>query len=297
MDSIEGLLPAALTPMKQGGDLDLDIVGTQASYFKDVGAAGVFINGTSGEWTSLTVEERKSLTSEWGRQADEGFFVVDHVGHHCQRDGISLAKHAADSGVHAISVVAPSYFPMESAQDIVDWCAPIASAADGLPFIYYDLPQLTGVSVPAFEVALEAKERIPTFSGIKYSGIDPVGLQRCIAQGGYQVFWGSDESLLVGLSLGCKAAVGSTYNLMIPLYKRIISAYHAGDLESARRLQHLSLRAVESMIPHGVIPSLKALQTLTGYTLGACRPPFRQVSAADSIQLSEDILALGVIEP
>ncbi len=296
MSNFRGLLPAALTPMHPNGDIDLDTVATQAEYFKGVGAAGVFMNGTTAEWSSLTVDERKSLTKAWATQGGTELPVIAHVGHHCQHDAISLAEHAAECGVFGVSVIAPSYFIMETAQDIVDWCAPIAAAAGDLPFYYYDLPQLSGITIPAFDVISLAKEQISSFAGLKYSGTNLEGLQRCVGLGDYDVFWGSDENLLVGLSLGCKAGVGSTYNLALPHYLRLLNAFNSGDVESARRLQTVSLRMVDLMAPHGVIPSLKAAQGMTGFDVGECRLPFKSLSDDATSELIDGLSALGIVE-
>ena len=297
MATIKGLLPAALTPMSVNGDINIDAVHDQAAYFTKVGAAGVFINGTSAEWTSLTIDERMSLTSAWGTYNSATFKVIDHVGHHSQRDAIHLAKHAQECGVSGISAVAPSYFPMNSAQSIVDWCAPIAEAASNCPFYYYDLPQLTGVSVPAYDFGLLAKEQIPTFAGIKYSGIDPAGLQRCLSLGDeYDIFWGSDENLLVGLAFGCQAAVGSTYNVFLEHYSKIILAFETGDHSLAQGLQREALCMVEHLIPNGVIPSLKAIQPLTGYSLGASRLPFKPLDNSVTDSLQETIKSMGILD-
>ncbi|MBN4046715.1 dihydrodipicolinate synthase family protein [bacterium AH-315-P07] len=282
--------------MHANGDINIERVADQADYFRRVGAAGVFINGTTAEWASLTVAERKSLTTAWTTHADDTLPIIDHVGHHCQREAIELAGHAASSGVSGISIIAPSYFIMNTAQDIVDWCAPIAAAAVDIPFYYYDLPVLTGVTIPAFDVISLAKDQIPTFAGMKYSGTDPAGLQRCVGLGDYDVFWGSDENLLSGLALGCKAAVGSTYNLALPHYQKLLKAFNSGDTETARQLQSTSLKMVELMLPLGVMPSLKAAQVMTGIELGGTRLPFKSLSAPTVEKLIEGLNTLGIVE-
>ena len=58
-------------------------------------------------------------------------------------------------------------------------------------------------------------EQIPNTAGLKHSAPNPLTLQRCARMEGMEVFWGSDENLLLGLSLGATAAIGSTYNLAI----------------------------------------------------------------------------------
>lgn len=289
-------MPAPLTPMSADGVLTLETIALQAEYFKRVGAAGVFINGTTAEWSSLTVKERMAITEEWVKQAGSEFPVIVHVGHHCHAEAIELAAHAATTGVVGISAIAPSYFIMESAQMIVDWCKPIAVAAGDLPFYYYDLPMLSGITIPCDEVLALCIEQIPTTAGLKHSAPNPLTLQRCARMEGMEVFWGSDENLLLGLSLGATAAIGSTYNVAIPHYKKLVAAFEAGNIEEARALQGEALKMVEVMLPYGVMQCLKEVQKLTGIEIGGVRPPFTSLTEADAATMIEDIKALNIIE-
>jgi N-acetylneuraminate lyase len=296
MSKFTGFLPAPLTPMAEDGSLNLDTIALQADYFKRAGAVGVFINGTTAEWSSLTVVERKAITAEWIKQGGPDFPVISHVGHHCQAEAIELAEHAASAGCVGISAIAPSYFNMESAQMIVDWCKPIAAAAGKLPFYYYDLPVLTGITIPADEVLALCIEQIPTTKGLKHSAPNPLTLQRCARMEGMEIFWGSDENLLLGLSYGATGAIGSTYNIAIPHNLKIVEAYEEGDIEKARALQAESLKMVEVMLPHGVMQCLKEVQILTGFGIGGVRAPFKAIDASTSESVRATIQAMGIIE-
>lgn len=297
MTKIQGLLPAALTPMTSNGNVNSDAVPLQANYFKQAGAAGVFINGTTAEWASMTVSERMGQTSAWAEHNDPDFTLIDHVGHHCQHEAVELAKHARASGVDGIAVIAPSYYQLTTAQDVLDWCRPIAEAAGELPFYYYDLPQFTRITVPAFDAIELLADEISTFAGIKYSGTDPAGLQRCVDlhDRKYTVFFGSDENLIMGLAMGCEAGVGSTYNLALPHYLKVIAAFENGDMARARSLQKEALDWVEIMVSYGVIPSLKALQPLVGFEVGVCRLPFRTLSDSEAEELRSKVTGSGIL--
>jgi N-acetylneuraminate lyase len=296
MSKFKGFMPAPLTPMTADGVLTLETIALQADYFKRAGAVGVFINGTTAEWSSLTVVERKAITEEWIKQAGDDFPVISHVGHHCQAEAIELAEHAASAGCVGISAIAPSYFNMESAQMIVDWCKPIAAAAGDLPFYYYDLPVLTGITIPADEVLALCIEQIPTTKGLKHSAPNPLTMQRCACMEGMEIFWGSDENLLLGLTFGATGAIGSTYNIAIPHNLKLVEAFEAGDLDKAYALQGKTLKMVEVMLPHGVMQCLKEVQKLTGFGVGGVRAPFKAIDAATSESVRAAIQAMDIIE-
>ena len=78
-------------------------------------------------------------------------------------------------------------------------------------------------------------------------------MQQCIhADGGaFEVLHGFDEILITGLSVGAKAAVGSTYNYVPGIYKAVMEAMEKGDLETAREMQWKSVEIIDVLIKHG----------------------------------------------
>ena len=80
-----------------------------------------------------------------------------------------MAAHAAEIGADAFSSVAAFYFKPVSVQNLVDCMADIASAAPELPFYYYHIPHLTGVSMDMVEFLELSKDIIPNLAGIKYT--------------------------------------------------------------------------------------------------------------------------------
>ena len=204
---LTGLIPAVHTPLGPDGALALGVVEQQAELFHESGIRSVFVGGTTGEFASLRLEERMALTEAWCKAAGGWMRVAVHVGHNCLPEAIDLAEHARKTGAAAIASMAPSYFKPASVQDLIDFCAPIAAEADPLPFYFYDIPAMTGVRLRMSEFLYQARFRIPTLRGLKYSNDDLLELQECVRleDGAFDVLFGSDECLLAGLCLGIRA--------------------------------------------------------------------------------------------
>jgi hypothetical protein len=69
---------------------------------------------------------------------------------------------------------ATSYFKPAGLSDLIDWCATIAAEAPGLPFYYYDIPSMSGVSFPIDRFLIEGSARIPSLAGVKFTNLDLV---------------------------------------------------------------------------------------------------------------------------
>jgi N-acetylneuraminate lyase len=286
---LTGLIAAPHTPFTASDQLNPSVVTAQAALLVESGVAGAFICGSTGEAHSLTIEERMRLTEEWARVAAGRLKLVVHAGHNCRADAVRLAAHAASVGADAIAVLAPSYFKPATVADLIDFCAPVAAAAPGVPFYLYDIPVMTAVSLPTAELLDRGADRIPTLTGVKYTNGDLVGLQECLAvRGGrFDVVFGYDEMLLAGLVLGVKGAIGSTYNIAAPLYQRLLRAFVSGDLAAARRAQLTSVALIRVLQRFGGMRAGKAIMGMLGVECGPVRSPLPPLTPGEVLSLYE----------
>ena len=211
---LEGLIAAPFTPMTADGALNMSAVKPYADLLAASGVKGVFICGTTGESASLTTDERKAVAEAWVAAAAGRLKVIVHVGSNCAADAIALARHAEQSGADAIGAMAPYFFKPQTAAELVAWFTPIANS-NSLPFYYYNMPSMSGVSVPVAEFLALGGKAMPTLAGVKFTHNNLMEMSQCLMLDGgrYEVLHGYDEILLCGLSLGATAAVGSTYTV------------------------------------------------------------------------------------
>jgi N-acetylneuraminate lyase len=291
------LIAAPYTPFTRNGEVNLGVIDEQADLFANNELAGAFICGTTGESMSMTLAERRAVTERWIKAAAGRFSVVVHVGHTCQRDCIELAEHAAEHGAAATAAMGPCFAKPADADMLTDFCAPIAAAAPDLPFYYYHIPGMTGVSLPMANFMKVAGRQIPNLVGLKYSHDDLVDLAACVAldDGRFEVLFGKDEILLAALALGVRGAVGSTYNFMTPLYQRVIHAFDAEDMVLARREQMRAVELVRALLRFGssFMAAGKAVMNRLGIDCGPVRSPLRPLSAEQASQLDEQLTRLG----
>jgi N-acetylneuraminate lyase len=296
---IRGIVAATHTPFHADGSLNLAAVEIQAAHLLRNGVRFAFIAGTTGESHSLTVDERRQLTVRW-MEVTRGseLKLVVHVGGNCIHDARVLAAQAQEQGALAIAALAPSYFKPPTLDALVSCCAEIASAAPVLPFYYYDIPILTGVTFPMGQFLEVARMRIPTLAGLKFTNSDLMQLQCClrVAAGSLDVLFGFDEMLLAALSLGVNGAVGSTYNLAAPVYHRLTKAFLAGDLPTARAEQLRSVTLVELLNRHGFMSATKAAMQFVGVDVGPTRLPHTRLSAGQFKDLRSDLERIGFFD-
>jgi N-acetylneuraminate lyase len=282
MQRLVGLIPAVLTPFDSQGNLNLSPVEKQIELCLADGVAAAFVGGTTGEFSSLTISERLALAARWLDAArGTSLRVVVHVGSNALRDSEELARHAEKYGAAAVATVAPNYVKPKTVAQLAEWCAPLDAAAPKTPFYFYDIPTMTGVSLPMPEFLGKHAAAIPSLAGLKFTNSDLMAFQqlRHIDGGRFDVVWGFDEFLLAALVLGAEGAVGSTYNFAAPLYQTIIAAVKANDLPTARAEQFRSVQLIALMQRFGFLSSAKEAMRMRGIDLGPVRSPNANMSA------------------
>jgi N-acetylneuraminate lyase len=295
---LPGLVAAPFTAFKANGDVAYDAISPHARMLARNGVIGAFICGTTGEGSSLTINERKEIAETWMATRPEKLSVIVHVGHLSQRESIGLAAHAQQCRATAIATIAPSFFKPASIGELVDWCAEVAAAAPKLPFYYYHMPAMTGVTLSATSFLERAHGRIPNLAGVKFTHEDLMDFSTAtrVAGGKYEILFGRDEILLAGLSVGARGAVGSTYNYAAPLFHRVMRAYATGKPAAARREQARVQEFIGVIHRHGGLSAGKAAMKLIGLDLGPTRLPLRTLTPEQEKTLRAELKAIGFFE-
>jgi N-acetylneuraminate lyase len=296
---LHGLVAATHTPFHADGSLNLAIVEQQAALMLRWEVGAVFIGGTTGESSSLTVDERRALAQRWMEVArGTKLRVVVHVGANCLADARVLATQAQQLGAAAIAALAPSYFKPRSIDTLIACCAEIAGAAPELPFYYYDIPALTGFSLPMVEFLEKAPAHLPTLAGLKFTNPDLLTYQYCLRAGGgaWDVPFGFDEHLLGALAMGARGAVGSGFNFAAPIYHRLLAAFARGDLAAAREEQFRGVRLIQLLASLGYMGAAKATMPMLGVEVGPARLPNTNLTPEQTATLRGELERMGFFD-
>ncbi|MEP6670127.1 MAG: dihydrodipicolinate synthase family protein [Chthoniobacter sp.] len=295
---LTGLIAAPYTPFHAHGSLNLPVIEKQAVSLVANGVTGAFVCGTTGEGVSLTVAERMQVAERWQQVAGPQLRVVVHVGHTCLADARSLAAHAEKIGARGIGCLSPFFFKPGSVDDLVGFCAEVAAAAPALPFYYYQIPSMTGVSLSAADFLRSAAARIPNLAGVKFTFENLMDFAECLRlEGGrYDIVFGRDEILVAGLALGARGAIGSTYNFLAPIFHEVIAAFEKGDLALAQEKQAAANVIIQIFIRYGGLPAGKAIMKMIGLDCGPTRLPLRTLSEKQEAQLRAELEAAGFFQ-
>ncbi|XP_053325358.1 N-acetylneuraminate lyase [Spea bombifrons] len=275
---LSGLIAATFTPVTEHGHLNLPIIQQYVDYLVEKqNVRNIFVNGTTGEGMSLSVQERKLVVEEWvkhGRGKMDN--VIVHVGCLSLEDTKELAAHAASCGADAIGAVSPSFMKPSNQDGLVRYLKEVASAAPGLPFYYYHIPLLTGIKYFVYDLVGKMKLQIPSFRGVKFSDVNLMDFSTCVSDFEELDFlYGVDEQLLGALAFGAHGAVGSTYNYLGKTTNQMLTAFKEGNLHEAQKIQRRIQKFMMCVFKKGWgLPEFKQIMSITSdLKLGPARLP------------------------
>lgn len=278
-----------LTPFNEKEELDLNRTRALTAKLLNEGVNGLYLTGSTGEGFLCTADERKLFVETVLEEVRGKIPVIVHVGAISTKVSEELARHAASVGADAVSSVPPIYWKFQD-DEIIAYYADLAQAA-GIPMIVYNIALAGLVS---FDM-IKRLGKLDGVSGIKYTSATLYDVFRIKEDLGkdFAVYSGSDELAVSGLAFGADGIIGSTYNVLAPVFLKLWDLMRRNDVEAARKLQQKANRIIFTMLKHNLMPSLKAVLTLGGQADGGfCRRPFSHLSAEQFEALKADLAAV-----
>ncbi len=221
--ALSGCICAVTTPFDRNDRLDTESFIRHLDFLSDKGISRILINGTTGEFHSLSGHERKLLLKV-ARRYFPGM-VLFQAGCDGLGETLEEVRWGEEYGADAIVVITPYYYAGVSPDGIVQYYTEIARHTT-LPLIVYHFPRHTQISLSA-----EALRRIP-HAAIKDSAAN---LELVPATPAY--FIGGDRKILQCYEKGGSGFVTGIANVFPEPYLEIERAASNRENRYANELQ------------------------------------------------------------
>ncbi|HKX18230.1 MAG TPA: dihydrodipicolinate synthase family protein [bacterium] len=296
---LAGIVVPIPTLFDEHGRLDEAANARHVEWLIARGVHGVFPLGTTGEFTSLTRDERRTMAELVVRTARGRVPVLVGCGAPGTEEAVAYAEHAEQIGADAVAVVLPYYW-VPPDRSIYEHFRLVAIGTR-LPVYIYNFPGLTGRNIPPRLVRRLAEDHA-NIAGIKDT-IDSVAhIQELIttvrpARPDFAVLCGMDYHLLNTLLLGGDGAVPGTANFAPDPLVEIYGAAVQGRLAAAAERARHHLNAIPALFtadaPAFVI--VKEAMVIAGLIPHAtARPPALPLSEDERRALRRGLDALGI---
>lgn len=273
-----GVVCPTVTPLKDNGDINPDIIKPMVDFLIDRGVVGVYPLGTTGQGPFFSLAERKTIAAATVSAAEGRSPVIIHTGAISTRDTLDLTRHAEAIGADAASVITPWYF-QHSEEALEAHYRAVLEAVPDFPVYFYNLPKFAGNNLTAGLVTRLARD-YENAVGLKDSSGDLLAMFAVnqLKDGRFNTAIGPDSLILAGLSMGLDCSVSGSSNYVPEIVAGIHDAFHAGDLKAAQKLQK-QLNAVSDVVGGGGwLTVVKGIMTHRGLPVGGVRAPMISAS-------------------
>lgn len=161
-ENMHGHWTTTITPFLENGELDENGIARHVSNIVSLGTQGIGITWLTGEFWSLTVEERKRVAEVTLQSAAGKVYVAVHTSHTALKDCIALTQHAQQNGAD-FAVLMPPYIIARTLPQVYEFFKRVAAETD-LGIIIFNTPQ-SGMVLKPRDIAELAE--IPNVCGVK----------------------------------------------------------------------------------------------------------------------------------
>lgn len=299
---LAGIFTPTLVPVDARGDINEAELRRFINWLIEQGVHGLYPNGSTGEFTRLTAEERRRIVKITCEEARGRVPVLAGAAEANVKETLAACEAYAEMGAAAVAIVSPFYYRL-SPESVYAHFAEIGRHSV-IDVTLYNIPMFASpIDVPTIRrLALE----FPRIVGIKDSTGDVAQMMRMIAavrphRPDFSFLTGWDCVLCQMLMAGADGGTNASANVVPEVMRRIYDLYRAGKVEEAVKWNYRILEIFDLMIYSFEFPDgFRLGASLRGFDFGPGRVPMTEAQRRDRNQLEgvlQCILAdFGVVE-
>jgi dihydrodipicolinate synthase/N-acetylneuraminate lyase len=287
LTKLQGIFVPLLTPVHDDGEINESELRRLVSWLIDRGVHGLYPNGSTGEFTRFTAQERRRLVEIVIEEAAGRVPVVAGAAEANVRETLTACEAYAQMGARAVAIVSPFYYKLPP-ESVYAYFAEIARQTP-IDVTLYNIPMFASpIDVPT---VLRLAEEFPRVIGIKDSSGDLVFMMRMIAavrpiRPDFSFLTGWEAALVPMLLIGCDGGAHAAANAVPEVIRRMYDLARAGDLTTAMDLQRRFVDLFDAMLDHFEFPDgFRAAAELRGFNLGRGRQPQTEAQRAQRATL------------
>ena len=256
------------------------------------GADSIIVCGTTGESSTMSLEEKKSAIEFTIKIVNKRIPVIAGTGGNCTASVISLTKFAEDAGADAVLIVTPYYNKTTQAGLVAHYTA-IAHSTK-LPIIMYNVPSRTGLNIlPSTCLELSKLDNIVAIKEAS-GNLSQVAEIAALCRDNLHIYSGNDDQILPILSLGGLGVISVLSNVIPDIVHKMTFDFFEGNVENATKLQLDTLELTSSLFCEVNPIPVKAALNMIGYNVGIPRLELLEISESGKERLRKALTSFGL---
>ncbi|MBQ4030200.1 MAG: 4-hydroxy-tetrahydrodipicolinate synthase [Bacilli bacterium] len=258
------------------------------------GVDAIIVCGTTGESSTMTVEERKETIKCAIDTVNKRIPVIAGTGSNCTASAIEMSKWAEEAGADAVLIVTP-YYNKTTQEGLVAHYKAIAKEIS-IPIILYNVPSRTGLNInPSTCLELSKVKNIVAIKEAS-GNLSQVAEIKALCGDDLAIYSGNDDQIVPILSLGGIGVISVLSHLVPNDVHTMVTSFLEGDTRTATKLQLKTLNLTKALFSEVNPIPVKAAYNMMGFNVGIPRLPLIEMSKEGQKHLKEEMIKYGVIK-
>ena len=287
---LRGIIPPIVTPFKENGDIDEQLLRQEMKICLDAGADGLSVAGSTGEGPTLEDDELVRLIKIAKSIMDDTQPLVCGIMRTCTKAAVRAGIAARDAGADAIMVTPTAYNVLvPNEEGMYDFYSTISKEVK-LPIIIYNVIPQNTISAELYTRLLNTTDYV---AAIKQSvgGIQALYRDIMVSENKGKVFAATDDMIFSCFELGAAGAISAILSVF-PEESCMMWKYAGeGKHDEGIRLQNSLYKKWQSLGGNQFPIRMKYALKLLGRDTGYCRSPITYLPEEDKKRIRESFLA------
>lgn len=282
-----GVATALITPFRDE-KIDYPALEKLIELQIDGGVDALLVAGTTGEGSTLTVQEHFELLSFAADKIHARVPLLAGCGSNNTAHAVTLGQNACRAGADALLAVTP-YYNKTTDRGILLHYQTLANSVSK-PVILYNVPSRTGFSMSLAHYKSLAAH--PNIVGVKEASGN-LSLLEAVAEecaDGLTVYTGNDDQMVAAWKLGARGSISVLSNLLPKETKQIYTAFVGGNSAEAYRLQRAMLSKIAALFCEVNPVPVKYAASLLGLCSAEMRLPLCEPSEESKRKIEQAFL-------
>jgi len=289
-----GAAVAIITPMNEDGSVNYEEFARFIDWQIENGTDAVVICGTTGESSTLEVDEHNECIRWCIEYVNGRCKVIAGTGSNSTASAIEMSQEACKNGADALLLVTP-YYNKTSQRGLIAHYTAIHDATDK-PIILYNVPSRTGVNIQPETAAELAK--LLRVNGIKEASGDLNQIAKIHELCGEELnIWsGNDDQIFDVLERGGKGVISVLSNVCPQETHDIVAKYLDGDVEGSKAMMDKYMKLAKTLFCDVNPIPVKEACNLIGFDAGHCRLPLIDMTDENKENMKNVLAEYGLIK-
>ncbi len=289
----KGCGTAIVTPFTKDNKVDFESFEKMLKFQLEEGADGIIVCGTTGEASTMSVEERKQTIEFAVKTINKKIPIIAGTGSNCTQSAVEMTQYCESIGVDGALVVTP-YYNKSTQAGLIAHYSTIANSTK-LPIILYNVPGRTGVNIAP--KTCQELSQIENIVAIKEASgnLSQIAEIANLCRDNLNIYSGNDDQIIPILSVGGIGVISVLSNLMPKYTHNMIEEFFAGNIKQAAKMQVDAIPLIKALFCEVNPIPVKAACNLMNLGGGIPRLPLIEMSESNKELLKTEMQKMHLL--